>query len=323
MDPRMDADMAAYTEALAKRALGLPSFTLPADPRERPFDEPRRINDLQSAPLQDGGPIMAETRELWLPIRGRRLLCRLHRPLTGPMPAPLPCLVYIHGGGWVWGSIDSHDRMAREYAAAAGCAVLLVDYSLSPEVMFPHALHECADVTRWVAAHGATHGLDGTRIAVGGDSAGANLAAGLGLLLRDTPTSPILAGLLLNYGVYDHRLDTPSYREFADGYGLTQAKMDFYWRAYCPDPAARLNPLASPLRADLAGLPPCLLHWAGLDVLASESAAMADKLTAAGVAVEREVFPGVTHGFLRSCGAVAAADRSIALAAHWLRRVLR
>ncbi len=318
MDPRMDADMAAYTTAIAERAKGLPSFTLPSDPRKEPFDEPRRINDLQSAPLSDGGPVMAQTREIWLPIRGRRLLCRLHRPTEGL----LPVLVYLHGGGWVWGSIDSHDRMAREYAAAAGCAVLLVDYSLSPEVMFPHALHECADVTRWVAAHGADLGLDGTRIAVGGDSAGANLAAGLGLLFRDTPGSPALRGLLLNYGVFDHRLDTPSYREFEDGYGLTLAKMDFYWRAYCPDPAARLNPLASPLRAELAGLPPCLLHWAGLDVLASESEAMAEKLAAAGVAVDQKLFPGVTHGFLRSCGAVAAADRSVALAGDWLRREL-
>lgn len=318
MDPRMDADMAAYTHAIAERARTLPVFDLPADPRAAPFDEPRRINDLQSAPLHEGGPAMAESREFWLPIRGRRLLCRLHRPGAGL----LPVLVYLHGGGWVWGSIDSHDRMAREYAAAAGCAVLLVDYALSPEVIFPHALHECADVTRWVAAHGGPLGLDGGRIVVGGDSAGGNLAAALGLLFRDTPNNPALRGLLLNYGVFDHRLDTPSYREFADGYGLTREKMDFYWRAYCPEPATRLHPLASPLRAELAGLPPCLVHYAGLDVLASENAAMTEALRAAGVAVEERLFPGVTHGFLRSCGAVRAADEAVALAGLWLRRVL-
>ena len=318
MDPRMDADMAAYTQAIAKRAEGLPVLQLPADPRAAPFDEPRRINDLQSAPLEDGGPVMAQTRELWLPIRGRRLLCRLHRP----GPGVLPVLVYIHGGGWVWGSIDSHDRMAREYAAAAGCAVLLVDYALSPEAVFPQALLECADVLRWLAAHGAGLGLDGARVVVGGDSAGGNLAAALGLLFRDTPGQPGPRGLLLNYGVFDCRLDTASYREFADGYGLTLAKMDFYFRAYCPEPAARLNPLVSPLRADLAGLPPCLVHYAGLDVLAAENQAMIEKLEAAGVAVDSAVFPGVTHGFLRSCGAVAAADHSVALAGGWLRRVL-
>ncbi len=319
MDSRMDADMAAYTQAIAERAKTLPVFDLPADPRAAPFDEARRINDLISAPLHEGGPVMAESREIWLPIRGRRLLCRLHRPV----PGVLPVMVYIHGGGWVWGSIDSHDRMAREYAASAGCAVLLADYALSPEVVFPHALHECADVTRWLVAHGAELGLDGGRILLGGDSAGANLAAALGLMFRDTPGSPALRGLLLNYGVFDHRLDTPSYNEFADGYGLTREKMDFYWRAYCPDPASRLSPLASPLRAELAGLPPCLLHYAGLDVLASESAAMIARLRAAGVAVEEKLFPGVTHGFLRSCGAVAAADSAVALAGAWLRRILQ
>ena len=314
----MDADVAAYTLALAARGAAYPPLVVPADPRAAPFDEPRRINDLHSASLHGGGPVMAETRELWLPIRGRRLLCRLHMPA----PGPLPVLIYLHGGGWVWGSIDSHDRLAREYAAAAGCAVLLVDYALSPEVMFPHAVHECADVARWVAAHGATLGLDSKRMAVGGDSAGGNLAAALGLLFRDSAVPVPLRGLLLNYGVFDHCLDTASYREFHEGYGLTLEKMDFYWRAYCPEPAARLNPLASPLRAELAGLPPCLVHVAGLDVLAAENHAMIGRLRAAGVTVEAETFPGVTHGFLRGCGALAAADRSVLLAAAWLRKVL-
>ena len=122
-DPRMDADQAAYTQAIAERGAAYPVLVIPADPRAGPFDEPRRINDLHSAPLHEGGPVMAQSRELWLPIRGRRVLCRLHMP----SPGPLPVMLYIHGGGWVWGSIDSHDRMAREYAAAANCAVLLVD----------------------------------------------------------------------------------------------------------------------------------------------------------------------------------------------------
>ena len=318
MDPRMDADQAAYTQAIAERSAAYPALVLPTDPRAAPFDEPRRINDLHSAPLHEGGPVMAQTQELWLPIRGRRLLCRLHMP----GPGPLPVMLYIHGGGWVWGSIDSHDRMAREYAAAAHCAVLLVDYSLSPEVVFPHALHECADVARWLAANGTTLGLDPTRMVVGGDSAGGNLAAALGLLFREAAAPVPLRGLLLNYGVFDHRLDTPSYQEFADGYGLTREKMDFYWRAYCPEPAARLNPLVSPLGADLSALPPCLLHIAGLDVLAHENHAMAARLRAAGVPVEVETFSGVTHGFLRGCGAVRAADCAVALAGAWLRRVL-
>jgi acetyl esterase len=308
-DPRMDADMAAYTEALAARAQQWPALVIPADPRAAPFDEPRRINDLQSAPLNPVGPAMAKTREFWWPIRGRRLALREHRPHGTPRGT----LVYLHGGGWVWGSIDSHDRLAREYATSAGCTVLLVDYALSPEVAFPHALHECMDVVRRVAE---TPGP----IAVGGDSAGANLAAAVGLLARDTG-GPALAGLLLNYGVFDHRLDTPSYVEFAEGYGLTHAKMEFYWRAYCPDPAARMNPLASPLRARLEGLPPCQLHIAGLDVLAAENRAFAARLIAAGVNADTHEFPGVVHGFLRACGDVRAADASVAAAGAWLRGI--
>jgi len=305
MDPRMDADMAAYAAALAARAQQWPPLVIPADPRGGPFDEPRRINDLQSAPLRPGGPVMAESREFWWSVRGRRLLLREHRPAGQPRGT----LVYLHGGGWVWGSIDSHDRLAREYAAAAGCTVLLVDYALSPEVVFPHALHECVDVARRIEGP----------LVVGGDSAGANLAAAVGLMLRDAG-GPAPRGLLLNYGVFDHRLDTASYLEFADGYGLTLAKMEFYWRAYCPDPAARMNPLASPLRGELAGLPPCQIHVAGLDVLAAENHAMAARLRAAAVPVELHEFPGVTHGFLRACGDVAAADASVAAAGLWLRR---
>ncbi len=309
-DPRLDADMAMYIDALAARAQQWPELVIPDDPRAAPFDEPRRINDLHSAPLNPGGPDMAATREFWWPIRGRRLLLREHRPHGSPTGT----LVYLHGGGWVWGSIDSHDRLAREYAAAAGCTVLLVDYALSPEAVFPQALLECLEVVRRVAEAGAS-------VVVGGDSAGANLAAGLALLARDA-AGPALAGLLLNYGVFDHRLDTPGYAEFAEGYGLTRAKMDFYWRAYCPDPAARMNPLASPLRGTLAGLPPCQLHIAGLDLLAWENRRMAERLIAAGVPVEMHEYAGVVHGFLRACGDVRAADASVAAAGAWLRRCL-
>jgi acetyl esterase len=233
-------------------------------------------------------------------------------------------LLYIHGGGWVWNSIDTHDRLMREYAAAAGCAVIGPDYALSPEAAFPQALEECAAVLRWVAAQGAEWGLDPARIVLGGDSAGANLAAGAALMLRDAEGLPAglpagLRGLLLNYGVFDSRLDTPSYREFATGYGLTLERMRFYWSAYAPREADRAHPFAAPLRADLAGLPPCLLHIAELDVLASENHAMAARLRAAGVAVEQAVFPGTVHGFLRAVGHVGQARRAVEQAGAWLR----
>lgn len=311
MDRRMDPEMAAFNRMMEERAAALRPIRL-----ELPFDTPRALTEALNVPLSEGGPVLAITEDRWLPVRGRRVQCRVH---LSAGPGPHPVLLYLHGGGWVWNSIDTHDRLMREYAAAAGCAVIGPDYALSPEAVFPQALEECEAVLRWIATEGATWGLDPRRIVVGGDSAGANLAAGLALSLRDGGAPVGLAGLLLNYGVFDSRLDTPSYREFATGYGLTEERMRFYWAAYAPRPADRLNPLAAPLRAELAGLPPCLLHIAELDVLAAENHAMAAKLQAAGVPVETALFPGTVHGFLRAVGSVGAAQRSVAAAADWLR----
>ncbi len=311
MDQRMDPEMAAFNRMMEERAAALPPIRL-----ELPFDTPRALTEALNLPLCEGGPRLAGSGDRWLPVRGRRIQCRVHLPAG---PGPHPVLLYIHGGGWVWNSIDTHDRLMREYAAAAGCAVVGPDYALSPEAVFPQALEECEAVLRWITAEGATWGLDATRIVVGGDSAGANIAAGLALSLRDGPAPVPLRGLLLNYGVFDSRLDTPSYRDFATGYGLTEERMRFYWEAYAPRLADRLNPLAAPLRAELAGLPPCLLHIAELDVLAQENHAMEAKLRAAGVAVEARLFPGTVHGFLRAVGSVGAAQQAVAEGAAWLR----
>jgi acetyl esterase len=231
-------------------------------------------------------------------------------------------MVFIHGGGWVLGSIDTHDHIMRAYAAAAGCAVVGPDYALSPEAPFPQALEECAAVVRWIARNGAEWGLDPARIVIGGDSAGGNLALATALLLRETDPALRLRGLLLDYGVFDSRLDTASYEEFATGHVLTREMMAFFWQCYAPREIDRLHPLAAPLRADLSGLPPCLLHAAELDVLVDENRAMADRLRAAGVEVEFRVFPGLLHGFLRAIGHVKAADRAVAEAGAWLARVL-
>ncbi|WP_203074187.1 alpha/beta hydrolase [Falsiroseomonas ponticola] len=313
-DPRWDPEMLAFNQLMEAEGAKLPPITLTL-----PLDEARATTEALNIPLAAGGPAMAESADRWLPIRGRRLQCRLHKPVAA---AGLPVLVYIHGGGFVWNSIDTHDRLMREYAAAGGCAVIGPDYALSPEAAFPQALEECAAVVRWVVRHGAEWGLDPARIVVGGDSAGANLAMGVALLLRETDPALKLRGLLLNYGVFDADLDTPTYREFAEGYFLTREKMRFYFDCYLPRHADRLNPLASPLRADLRGLPPCLLHIAELDVLASENHAMGDALRAAGVAVDQAVFPGTAHGFLRSLNHVAAARRAASEGGAWLARVL-
>jgi acetyl esterase len=282
-----------------------------------PLDPHRAVNDLLAMRIASGGPVMAETLDRWVAARGRRILCRVHRPRTD---RPLPVMVYFHGGGWVWSSVDTHDRLAREYASAGEVAVVSVDYALSPEAKFPRALEECAAVTRYVATHGAAWGLDPSALFVGGDSAGGNLALATALLLRDIG-GPALRGIVAVYPVCDSTLDTASYREFGTGWGLTHERMAFYWDVYVPHAADRHHPLAAVLRADLTGLPPVLVQLAELDVLRSEGEALAAKLRTAGVTVELEIFPGVLHGFMRAMATVGKARDAVEKAGTFMRRL--
>jgi len=308
-----DPEMAAYQKVMDETAAKLPPVKL-----EIPLDPHRASNDAISMLSAAGGPKMAESTDRWVFARGRRVLCRVHRPRTDK---PLPVLVYFHGGGWVWASIDTHDRLTREYAAGAEVATVSVDYALSPEAKFPQAVEECAAVVRHVAAHGAEWGLDGSRIALGGDSAGGNLAFGTALLLRDTG-GPALRGILANYPVTDSNLETESYRAYSNGYGLNADKMRFYWGCYAPNDADRINPYATPLRGDLKGLPPTLIQLAELDVLRSDGELMARKLQAAGVSTELQTYQGVLHGFMRFTEHVAKSRQAVAHGCDWLRQVM-
>jgi acetyl esterase len=310
---RWDPEMAAFTAEADAAAADYPPVRV-----EIPIEPHRRVNDILSLRYAGGGPVMAETTERWVSARGRRIFVRVHRPVTD---RKLPTMVYFHGGGWIWGSVDTHDKLVREFAAAGQVAMVSVDYTLSPEAQFPTALEECAAVVRHVAAHAADWGLDATTLLVGGDSAGANLALAVALMLRDEGRPP-LGGILAAYPVADSRLDTPSYQEFgAGGYGLNRERMAFYWSVYVPHAADRLHPLAAPLRADLRGLPPVLVLLAELDVLRSEGEALVAKLREAGVAVEAETFAGVVHGFLRATGVVRKARDAVATAGMWLKSV--
>jgi acetyl esterase len=308
-----DPEMAAFTAEQEKAAAAHPPVKV-----ELPLAPHRRVNDLLGRRTAVGGPEMAETTDRWVNETGRRIFCRVFRPVTDRV---IPTLVYFHGGGWVWANVDTHDRMTREYAAAGQVAVVSVDYALSPEAKFPQALLECAAVVRFVAEHGADWGLDPTRIFVGGDSAGGNLALATALLLRDT-AGPPLQGILANYPVSDARFDTQSYQAYgAGGYGLNTERMAFYWSVYVPHEIDRLHPLAAPLRADLAGLPPVIVLLAELDVLRSEGEALVAKLRAAGVHVETKTFTGTVHGFLRATGSVQKARDAVAMAGDWMHRL--
>jgi acetyl esterase len=310
---RWDAEMAAFTEMMEKEAAKHPPVRAAF-----PFEPNRRINDILGMVTASGGPEMAERVDRFVDARGRRIFCRVFRPVTD---RPLPTLVYFHGGGWVWANVDTHDRMTREYAAAGPVAVVSVDYSLSPEAKFPTALEECAAVVRFVAERGSEWGLDPKRILVGGDSAGGNLALATALLLRDTG-GPALKGILANYPVSDSRFDTPSYQEFgAGGYGLNLERMSFYWNVYAPHDIDRLHPLAAPLRADLTGLPPVMVLLAELDVLRSEGEALVEKLRLQGVPVETHTFSGTVHGFLRATATVQKARDAVSMAGDWMVKV--
>ncbi len=305
---RLDPEMRAAQNIRDAAAARVPPVTL-----GEPWGPSRMINEQLAMVFGEGGPVMAETTEYWLPIRGRRVICRVHKPT---LDAALPVLVWFHGGGWVFQSIDSHDRLVREIAAAAGVATVSVDYSLAPESRFPQPLLECADAVR--ALVDTNWGLDTSRIAVGGDSAGGNLALATALHLRDAG-GPALRAILTPYPVTDADFTSPSYQEFAEGFGLTSAGMQAYWDLYTRDAADRLNPLAAPLRAECAGLPPTLIQLAELDVLRSDGERMAAKLAAAGVDVTLLTYPGVLHGFVRLTEAVSTARRAVTDAAEWLK----
>ncbi|MGH7042378.1 MAG: alpha/beta hydrolase [Acetobacteraceae bacterium] len=310
---QLDPDMQAWMDDQARAAAAYPPIRL-----EVPLDPHRATNDALALHMSDGGPAMAETTDRWVFARGRRILCRVHRPAgAGPMA---PALVYFHGGGWVWASIDTHDRLMREYAAGGGVVTVGVDYALSPEAKFPQAVEECAAVTSWLADHGAAWGIDGARLVLGGDSAGGNLALATALLLREQG-GPVPQGILATYPVCDSALDTASYHAYGAGLGLTHEKMAFYWSVYVPHAADRTHPLAAPLRADLAGLPPVRLQIAGCDVLRSECEALDRKLRAAGVAVETSLYTGVLHGFVRCTGHVQKARDALTETTAWLRRI--
>ncbi|WP_407353324.1 alpha/beta hydrolase fold domain-containing protein [Luteimonas sp. R10] len=275
--------------------------------------EARRIAERVRAPWVSGGPEMAASQELRIGALQTR--ARILRPRAGD--APLPSLIYLHGGGWTMFSIDTHDRLMREYAARAGVAVIALDYSLSPEAKFPRAIEETVDAIDWLRSHGAAHGVEASRMAVGGDSAGANLAVASQLRLRDLGR-PMLSAMLLNYGAYSDR-PTPSWTRY-DGpsYMLGADEMRRFWSNYLRGDADRDDPLAVPMRADLRGLPPAFMAVAECDILADDNHAMAGALRSAGVDVEVRTYAGATHSFLEAMSISRLSNRALDDAARWL-----
>lgn len=245
---------------------------------------------------------------------------RVYTPASAP-PSSAPGLVFFHGGGWVVGSIESHDGLCRALAQRASVRVISVDYRLAPEHPFPAAAEDAIAAMRWVLENAGLLGLDPSRIAVGGDSAGGNLAAVVAIALRDDARRPVFQ--LLIYPGTDMTRALPSHAMFRDSYFLSRAAGDWYLGHYVPDAADHRKPLASPLFVeDASRLPRALVITAGFDPLRDEGKAYADRMRAAGVEVELVCFDGQMHGFLMLGGALREGARAVDLAASRLRAAL-
>ena len=261
-------------------------------------------------------PVTAVDRDI--PGPASKLRTRLIVPRDSAAGA-LPVLAFFHGGGWCIGDIDTHDPICREIAAAAGCAVLSVDYRLAPESRFPAAVEDCFAAVRFLATDAKSLGLDPTRIAVGGDSAGGNLAAVSAILARDAGIA--LKGQMLIYPATDWITAYASRRDYGDGFLLTEEAMTWFGSNYI-DAADHRDWRASPILApDLSRLPPAVVICGDCDPLLGESMAYGEKLRAAGNEASFHVHPGMIHGFYTMGGAISAADSAVAQSVALLKRV--
>ena len=262
-------------------------------------------------------PAVAEVREL----QAGGIPLRLYRPAGSRSEDALPVLVYFHGGGWTIGDLDTHDVLCRQLAQACGGAVVSVDYRLGPEHRFPAAVDDCVAATRWVREQAGALGLDASRLAVGGDSAGGNLAAVVCLALRDAG-EPLPGFQLLIYPATDMRAVAPSHESNGQGYLLTRDSVAYYRGHYLgEDVALRSDWRVSPLLAsDHRGLPPALVLTAGFDPLRDEGLQYADALSAAGVPAQYLCFERQIHGFITMGRVLDEANLAVQVCAAALRR---
>jgi acetyl esterase len=284
-------------------------------------DEARKLYRERRAFTQPAPPSVGEVRELQAEGPHGAIPLRLIRPRGAAEDAPLPVLVYYHGGGWVIGDLETHDTLCRELANGAGCAVVAVDYRLAPEQGFPAAVDDCLAATYWIARHAAALGLDAKRLAVGGDSAGGNLAAVMTLAARDAGDLAIAFQLLI-YPATDMRAIAPSHTSNGQGYLLTSDSIAYFRGHYIDAPQYedwRASPL---LHADLRGLPPALVLTAGFDPLRDEGAQYAQALTAAGNRASYVCFERQVHGFILMGKVLDEANTAVALCAAELGRAL-
>jgi len=304
----------ALLDLIDQRGLPATHTLAPADARL--FYRERR-GFTQPAP-----PAVASVRDLQADGPHGTIPLRLYRPFGAAAAETLPVLVYFHGGGWVIGDLDTHDTLCRELANGAGCAVVAVDYRMAPEHRFPAAVDDCIAATRWVRRQADELRLDAARLAVGGDSAGGNLAAVVSIAAREAGDLPIAYQLLI-YPATDQHRNAPSHTTNGEGYLLTRDTMDYFTGHYITDRAQHADWRASPLlHPDLSTLPPALVLTAGYDPLRDEGAAYAERLTAAGNHATYVCFERQIHGFITMGKVLDEANAAVRLCAAELKHAL-
>jgi len=308
----IDPELVAAGKLLQSRGLVAPDRT------QVPLSEVRAAADRIGAFLGEGSVPLARERDLALPGPHGQVPCRLYLPDNADKP---PLLIYAHGGGFMQGSLPSWDAMLRELVRRSGVAALSVDYKLAPEHRFPVAFDEMVAMIRLAAREGAGFGIDPRRLAVGGDSAGANLALAAALALRDAGERALSFQLLI-YGCYSTDTESASWQRFGRGAGLSQTQMRWIWETYLERPEQQRDWRAAPILAEPAGLPPAHLIVGALDPLLDDSNALASRLKKAGVPCELTVYDGINHGFIRYGRLIATARRAIGDCGAALRNAL-
>ena len=287
-----------------------------------PEEGRKAVDSVQDEPIDK-----PEIDEQWIIVQGGptgSVPVRIVKPLGAT--GALPVVVYTHGAGWVFGDAHTHDRLVRDLAVGTGAAVVFPEYDRSPEAKYPVANEQAYAAVKWVVEHGGEHGLDGSRLAVAGDSVGGNMAIVLTLLAKERGEFSFRQQVLF-YPVTDANFDTPSYHEFAEGYFLAREGMKWFWDQYTTSESERAQITASPLRASteqLSGLPPALVITAQADVLRDEGEAYASKLRAAGVPVTQVRYQAITHDFVmvNALHDTNAAQAAVAQAVAVLRGAL-
>lgn len=310
----LEPQIAEFSRAMARAYAAHPAL------QSVSLAEARRIAEEVRKPWRQGGPVMHQTREYEPEFRHGKLRVRVYDPSAGRSK---PALIYLHGGGFTIFSIDTHDRVMREYAAAADMVVIGVDYPLAPEAKFPVALEQVADLVRWLGGHAAEWGVDATRIAIGGDSAGGNISLGVALYLRQMGEMHRVGGILLNYAGFRPGCSEEWQRKYGgEGYMLNGNESNYFWGNYGRGPSDFHNPLACPILADLRGLPPVFLVIAECDILAEQAFLMEPRFREAGVRVLSRVYRGATHSFLEAVSISPVARAAIEDGARWVRATL-